>query len=83
MISNVLVSKIVCQQREYFATGDTKNIYFRIQQLKKLKQLITDNEDRIYQSLQLDIKKPQLESFAGEITILNKEIDHTLNNLKW
>ena len=82
MISNILVSEIVCRQKEYFASGDTKNIEFRIQQLNKLKQLITDSEDRVYQSLRLDLNKPQFESFAAEITILNKEIDDALKHLK-
>ena len=34
-------------QKEYFCTGNTLNIKFRIDNLKKLKNIIKNNEDRI------------------------------------
>ncbi|MDJ0621024.1 MAG: aldehyde dehydrogenase [Calothrix sp. MO_192.B10] len=82
MSSNILAGEIIHTQREFFATGNTKNIDFRIQQLKKLKQIMIDGEESIYQALKLDLHKPKFESFATEITIINKEIDHTIKNLK-
>lgn len=82
MKSNTFISEIICKQREYFAAGYTSNIEFRVQQLKKLKYLITDSEGRIYRALQLDLHKPMLECFTTEITIINKEIDNALKHLK-
>jgi acyl-CoA reductase-like NAD-dependent aldehyde dehydrogenase len=82
MISNVLVGEIIHKQREYFATGYTRDVGFRIQQLKKIKQFIIDHEESIYQALKLDLNKPPLESFAAEITILNKEIDYAIKSIK-
>jgi acyl-CoA reductase-like NAD-dependent aldehyde dehydrogenase len=82
MISNVLVGEIIHKQREYFAIGYTRDVDFRIQQLKKIKQFIIDNEESIYQALKLDLNKPPLESFAAEITILNKEIDYAIKYIK-
>ncbi|WP_088239571.1 aldehyde dehydrogenase [Calothrix rhizosoleniae] len=82
MISNTFIGDIIHKQRDFFATGNTKNINFRIQQLKKLKQIIMDSEESIYQALKLDLNKPQFESFATEIVLITKEIDYTIKHLK-
>ena len=42
---------VVQKQRDYFATGKTKDVEFRIQQLKKLRQLVLDNEQSIMDAL--------------------------------
>ena len=82
MISNILISDIIHKQRDFFATGNTRNIDFRIQQLKKLKQIIIDSEESIYQALNLDLSKPIFETFATEIALINKEIEYTIKHLK-
>ncbi|MDJ0676051.1 MAG: aldehyde dehydrogenase [Calothrix sp. MO_167.B42] len=82
MISNIIISDIIHKQRDFFATGNTRNIDFRIQQLKKLKQIIIDSEESIYQALKLDLSKPIFESFATEIALINKEIEYTIKHLK-
>lgn len=72
------------KQRAYFQTGDTKNVEFRIRQLKKLYQWITVHEQEIMDALYMDLNKSNFEAYATEIGIVKEEIRYTLKNLrKW
>lgn len=75
------ISQAVRQQREFFSTGKTKDVDFRIAQLKKLKQAIKDNEAQILQALKADLRKSDYEGFLTEIGV-TREIDHTLKHLR-
>lgn len=73
---------IVQKQRAFFNTGKTKSIDFRIEQLKKLRQIIVDNEKAIIQALYEDLRKSELEAYATEVGIVLVEIDDLLKNVK-
>jgi len=75
------VQEILQQQRQFFSTGTTKDIAFRLTQLKNLKQAVLDNRDEIIDALKADLKKPQFESYLTEIRVI-KEIDYAIKNLK-
>jgi aldehyde dehydrogenase (NAD+) len=51
----------------FFNTGKTKDVEFRIQQLKKLRQLIVDNEQVAMDALKKDLNKSPMEAYATEI----------------
>ena len=71
-------------QRAYFQTGDTKDVEFRIRQLKKLYQWITVHEQEIMDALYMDLNKSNFEAYATEIGIVKEEIRYTLKHLrKW
>lgn len=74
--------KIVETQRQFFATGATKSIAFRIEQLKKLKSLIQQHENEIITVLQKDLNKSRMEAFTQEILFVLDEINFILKNLK-
>ena len=42
------ILKIVNQQNTFFNSNTTKEISFRIETLKKLKHLLKENEDKLY-----------------------------------
>lgn len=72
------------KQRAYFQTGDTKDVEFRIRQLKKLYQWITVHEQEIMDALFMDLNKSNFEAYATEIGIVKEEIRYTLKHLrKW
>lgn len=72
------------KQRAYFQTGDTKDVEFRIRQLKKLYQWITVHEQEIMDALYMDLNKSNFEAYATEIGIVKEEIRYTLKHLrKW
>ena len=76
------IKKRVKTNREFFNSGRTKDISFRIRQLKLLKKVIKKNEKEITEALKKDLQKPPLTSFATEIGLVIKEIDLFLKNIK-
>lgn len=71
-------------QRTFFHENQTKNIRFRITQLKKLKTAILKNENRICEALFKDLRKSKEEAYLTEIGIVLSEINHHIKNLnKW
>lgn len=75
-------SQILQSQREYFLTGATKNIKFRIRQLKNLRKAILDNEQNIYNALKTDLGKTEIESYMCEFALVINEIDYMLKHIK-
>jgi acyl-CoA reductase-like NAD-dependent aldehyde dehydrogenase len=75
-------AELVSQQRQFFNTGKSKDVEFRIQQLKKLKQLIVDNEKAIMDALKKDLNKSPMEAYGTEIGFLLADIDHTLKDIR-
>ncbi|MDB9302934.1 MULTISPECIES: aldehyde dehydrogenase [Cyanophyceae] len=75
------VAAIIAKQREFFQTGKTKDITFRQEQLKILKQAIVENTQAIIEALEADLQKPVFESYATEVGVVN-EIDDAIKNLK-
>ncbi|WP_413174588.1 aldehyde dehydrogenase [Anabaena azotica] len=72
--------EIINKQREFFRNGTTKDVGFRLTQLKKLKQLIIENKEAIIQALAADLNKPVFESYATEIAYI-KEINYAIKNI--
>lgn len=75
-------SELLRQQREFFQTGKTRSIDFRLAQLKILKQAIVEYEIAINEALQADLHKPVVEIYLTEITVVKKEIDYAIKHLK-
>jgi len=73
---------LVDKQRKFFATGKTKDVEFRIQQLKKLKQVIYDNQQLVMDALKADLNKSPMEAYGTEVGFLLADIDHTLKDIR-
>ena len=70
------------KQREYFRTGETKNVAFRIRQLERMEKWIIQNEEDIMEALKQDLHKSPFEAYATEIGIVKEEIRYTLKHLR-
>lgn len=69
-------------QSAYFATNNTKDISFRIEQLRNLREAINYNRDKIESALWDDLHKSPEESYLTEISIVTGEIDNHIKHLK-
>ncbi|MDM1064917.1 aldehyde dehydrogenase [Myroides odoratimimus] len=69
-------------QKDFFNSNQTKDISFRITQLKKLKQLLKANEDRLAEAIYLDFGKSSFETYMTELSIVYLEIDYFIKNIK-
>jgi acyl-CoA reductase-like NAD-dependent aldehyde dehydrogenase len=75
-------STVLAMQRQWFATGKTRPISFRIEQLTKLKSLVLTHQPEIVAALKHDLNKTEMESVATEIFLVIKEIDFIVCHLK-
>ncbi|MBF2090392.1 MAG: aldehyde dehydrogenase [Synechococcales cyanobacterium K44_A2020_017] len=75
------IQKVLNRQREFFQTGQTKDIGFRLRQLKALRQAVLDHQSLIVQALAADLRKPEFEAYATEVGVVG-EIDHAIKHLK-
>ncbi|SMO84698.1 aldehyde dehydrogenase (NAD+) [Gracilimonas mengyeensis] len=77
-------AELLKRQKEYFASGATKSVDFRIHQLKTLKELLKEHEQEFVDAVYQDFKKPELETYATELGVLHDEINLVLKKLnKW
>ena len=70
------------KQREYFSTGETKDINFRIEKLKKLRDVLKSEEEKIFEALKKDLMKSSFESYVTEVTMVYDEINMHIKNIK-
>ncbi|WMJ80211.1 aldehyde dehydrogenase [Clostridium sp. MB40-C1] len=76
------IKELINIQREYFHTGETKSVDFRIQQLRKLKASILKYEVEICEALNKDLYKSEFESYATEVGITLDEINLAIKKVK-
>lgn len=81
-MDNTNISTIVAQQRAYYQSEATRDIVFRLRQLRLLLDAINRNENAILQALKDDLNKPPLEAYGAEIGLVRAEIRHALRHLK-
>lgn len=74
-------ASILNAQKEFFNSNATKDIDFRKEQLKKLKEIILSHLDLLNDGLQKDFGKSAFDTYTTEVAIVIKEIDFYLENL--
>ncbi|SJS81656.1 aldehyde dehydrogenase family protein [Clostridioides difficile] len=78
------IKELVKMQRKYYNTGKTRNISFRIEQLKKLKLVVSQNEEKILLALKKDLNKSDFEGFMTEVGMFYSELNFAIKNIrKW
>ncbi len=76
------IESILKNQRDFFATHQTKEISFRLNALKKFKAAILKNEQRIADALWKDLHKSEEETYLTETSIVLSEIDNHIKHLR-
>ncbi|MDG6882525.1 Coniferyl aldehyde dehydrogenase [Phocoenobacter uteri] len=76
------IATIIEKQKAFFNTNQTKDVDFRLSQLRKLKQLLKENEKAIYSALHKDLAKSEFESYLTELSILYSELDFFIKKIK-
>lgn len=81
---NIRLDELLQKQKDYFRTGETRDIEFRISKLKRLKKAIKIYEQKVLEALRKDLGKLEQESFFSEIGGIYASIDLFVKNLaKW
>ncbi len=69
-------------QKNFFLSGKTKEIEFRIKQLKKLRSLLKDHEQKLIDAVHADFKKSAFETYATEIGLVITDINFAIKNVE-
>ncbi|MGW1601699.1 aldehyde dehydrogenase family protein [Streptomyces eurythermus] len=72
---------VVARLRATFATGRTKPVDWRTDQLRRLRALLTERGADLAAALRADLGKSETEAYRTEIDFTVREIDHTLEHL--
>lgn len=76
------IAPTIQSQYDFFKSGLTKDIDFRIEQLKKLKKTLHKYESEIYKALEADLHKCKFEAYVTEFGFIINEIDDAIKNAK-
>jgi len=74
------IPEILKEQRAFFATGTTKPVEFRLEQLNRLKTAILSRQEAIVDAAKSDLGRPEYEGYF-EIGVL-MELNYILKHLK-
>ncbi|MEN9968510.1 MAG: hypothetical protein RIR94_688 [Bacteroidota bacterium] len=75
---------LLAKQRLHFKAQNTKTLAARKSTLQCFKQLLQENEAKIYAAVHADFQKSEHEAFLTEFAILIKDIDEAIRALpKW
>ena len=78
------IKETISAQRSLFNTGITRNIEFRIQQLKKFEQALKAHEPLLFEAIYADLKKSRYDTFTSEVSLVYRELTFMINNIrKW
>ncbi|MEH7020633.1 aldehyde dehydrogenase [Priestia megaterium] len=69
------------KQLSFFNSGKTKDVAFRIETLKKLRELVVRHEDDILKAVKADLNKAEIEAKRAEVGLVLSEIDFAVKNL--
>lgn len=78
------IESTVAAQRAYFAKGETLNVAFRKEALRRLRETILSREAQINAALQQDLGKSPSESYMCEVGMTLSELSYTLAHIdRW
>lgn len=76
------IHNVVESQREYFKSGQTLDVNFRIRQLETLRSAIKAFEDEIKEALYEDLGRSESEAYLLDIGTVILELNETIHGLK-
>ena len=76
------INSVLEKQREYYKSGETISVKFRVQQLKKLYNTVKKYEFEINEALKKDLGKSNFEAFMCESGLVLTEISYLIKHTK-
>ncbi len=76
------IASIVKKQREFFESGKTLPVSFRIEALKKLRDALKENEEMLTAALKADLGKSAFEGFMCEVGLLATEVTYMIRHVR-
>ena len=76
------VENIVKNQKKFLEELKRKDVEYRIEKLKKLKEVIKENEEEIAKALYKDLNKDKVESYMVEVGMVLSELSYVIKHTK-
>lgn len=76
------VESLIDAQRQYFYSGQTKDVAFRKQQLINLKKAVLKYEKDIIDALYADLHKSEFEAYATEIGLVLESLGYMIKHIE-
>lgn len=76
------IQQLIASQQSFFNLNRTKNVDFRIEQLKKIRTILKDNEQLLYDAIYKDFGKSEFETYVTELGLVFHEIKNNIRHLK-
>lgn len=76
------IEKLVKKQRDFFNSGETLNVSFRISALEKLRACIIKYEKKINQAICADLGKSAFESYMCETGLVLSELTYMIKHTR-
>ncbi len=73
---------MVQRQRAFFETGRTRDVGFRMRELRRLRQAIARREGDLANALRADLGKSPLDAYTSEIGYVLGDADHALRRMR-
>jgi aldehyde dehydrogenase (NAD+) len=73
---------ILTAQEQFFKSGRTQDLDYRLENLNRLKNVIIQNESTVLEALKKDLSKAPYESYLSEVGVLLAEIQLARRRLK-
>ena len=70
------------KQRKFYSTHKTRDLKYRVENLKKLKNAILSNIDDLYEAFHKDLRKSKTEAYGTEIGLVLSELSLFIKNTK-
>jgi aldehyde dehydrogenase (NAD+) len=78
------IAKTVARLRQTFATGRTRSLEWRKEQLRALKQLMVENETKVADALEKDLGRSPFEAWLADVASTSGEAAYAAKNVgKW
>lgn len=81
-MDRVEIQNIIKRQRQFFESGLTLDVNYRLEALKKLKAVMLKHESDFYEALRADFNKPEFETYASENGLVLQDLGKMIRNLK-
>jgi len=75
------IRNIFAAQKDWFRSGGSREIEFRIEMLRELGKVLTGAEAEILEALRRDMEKPAVEAWLSEIFMTVREIEAAVRDL--
>eukprot|EP01006_Ploeotia_vitrea_P048028 TRINITY_DN67189_c3_g1_i1.p1 TRINITY_DN67189_c3_g1~~TRINITY_DN67189_c3_g1_i1.p1 ORF type:complete len:556 (-),score=121.05 TRINITY_DN67189_c3_g1_i1:666-2333(-) len=79
-LTNEDIPQVNQELKQSFASGRTRPVAFRVQQLKQLHKLIKENEEELIKAIQMDLNRPRVEALLYDVLVTLHEVESLIKN---